>query len=271
MHIRSFLAAGLAATLGLTGPAFAQTEDSATATETAPTPDMAGSRYVIDHIFFFSDGFAPELAYTEQHGFNAWPFPNTHTGQGTTGRYIYFDNVYVEYLWVDDADAAEANIPRARSDFNARNTWRNDPSVSPFGIGLRDRREGEPRAFETSTYTAEWMNGGFDLFPAENAGDITEPWVFFLPDAITGNPRDNFSGRGLTRLDHPNGARVVTAVTLVLPHGQEPSRTLRTLEADGLITIEHGDEHRMEIELDNGAQGETADMRDRGMPVIFRW
>jgi hypothetical protein len=271
MHIRSLLAAGLAATLGLTGPAFAQTEDSATATETAPTPDMAGSRYVIDHIFFFSDGFAPELAYTEQHGFHAWPFSNTHTGQGTTGRYIYFDNVYVEYLWVDDADAAEANIPRARSDFNARNTWRNDPSVSPFGIGLRDRREGEPRAFETSTYTAEWMNGGFDLFPAENAGDITEPWVFFLPDAITGNPRDNFSGRGLTRLDHPNGARVVTAVTLVLPRGQDPSRTLRTLEADGLITIEHGDEHRMEIELDHGAQGETADMRERGMPVIFRW
>lgn len=269
MFMRHFLAASLAAFLcGITPGANAQSVDN---TPAPTTPAMSGERYALDHIFFFSDGFAPELAYTEQQGFLSWPFPNTHTGQGTTGRYIYFDNAYIEYLWIDDIDAANTNIPHANSDFNERNNWRNDPTISPFGIGLRDLREGEAHAFETSAYTAEWMRGNFELYPTESAPNSHEPWVFFLPSDITGNPRDQFEGRAAERLDHPNGARIVTAVTLVLPTGQEPSLTLRTLEADGLISIAHDNEHRIEIEFDNGAQDRTTDMRSRGMPVIFRY
>ena len=266
MFKRSVFVAGLAAALGLVQLAFAQDDAAA---ERPPTPDLAGARYAIDHIFFFSDGFAPELAYTEQRGFRSWPFSNTHTGQGTTGRYLRFDNVYVEYLWIDDAAAAEANASAANSDFNARNRWREDNSVSPFGIGLRDLREGEPREFETSRYSAEWMRGNFELFPAENAPDTSEPWVFFLPLEITANSRDTFEGRAAETLDHDNGARLVTNMTIILPHGQEPSHTLRVLEEDGVISIGFDDEHRIEMTLDNGVQGRSIDMRDRGMPIIF--
>lgn len=266
MFNRSAIISGLVATIALGQIALAQDAD-----ETPSTPDMAGSRYVIDHIFFFSDSFAPEQSYTEQHGFNRRVGWNTHTGQGTTGRFIYFDNVYLEYLWIDDAEAAENNIPSANSDFNARNRWREDPSISPFGIGLRDLREGEAREFETSVYTAEWMRGNFELYPAENAPDITEPWVFFLPNAITSNARDRLvsQDRSTRSIDHPNGARVVTAVTMYLPYGQIPSRTLQILVDDGLLTILHDEEHRIEIELDDAAQGRSIDMRDRGMPIIF--
>lgn len=266
MFNRSVLVAGIAAALGFAQLAFSQDGEE---TERPPTPDLVGTRYAIDHIFFFSDGFAPELPYTEQRGFRSWPFSNTHTGQGTTGRYLRFDNVYLEYLWMDDAAAAEANIPAANSDFNARNRWREDASISPFGIGLRDLQEGEPHAFGTTTYTAEWMRGNFELYPAENAPDITEPWVFFLPLEITANARDTFEGRAAETLDHDNGARLVTAMTVILPHGQEPSHTLRVLEADGVIDIAHGDAHLIELTLDNGVQGRSIDMRDRGMPIIF--
>jgi len=268
MFIRQLLTASLAALLcGLTHGSYAQSEEE----PAAATPVMSGTRYALDHIFFFSDGFAPEVAYTEQQGFRSWPFPNTHTGQGTTGRYIYFDNAYIEYLWIDDADAADANVQRANSDFNTRNNWRNDPTISPFGIGLRDLREGDTHAFDTSVYTAEWMEGDFELYPTESAPDSREPWVFFLPSQITANPREQFGGRAAQQLDHPNGARIVTAITLILPIGQEPSRTLRTLAADGLISIDHDDEHRIEIELDHGEQGQVSDMRSHGMPVILRY
>lgn len=266
MFNRSVLVAGLTAALGLAQIAFAQEESQP---DRAPTPDLAGARYAIDHIFFFSDGFAPELPYTEQRGFRSWPFSTTHTGQGTTGRYLRFDNVYVEYLWIDDVEAAESNTPAANSDFNTRNRWRENPAVSPFGIGLRDLREGEPREFETTTYSAEWMRGNFELFPAENAPDTTEPWVFFLPLEVTSNSRDTFEGRAAETLNHDNGARLVTAMTVVLPLGQEPSNTLRVLEADGVIDIAFDDEHRIEMTLDNGVQGRSIDMRDRGMPIIF--
>ena len=262
----------LALALGALG-ALGQSSLAQEAEETpqATTPDMAGSRYAIDHIFFFADAFAPEMSYAEQRGFRRWPFNNTHTGQGTTGRYMRFDNVYLEFLWIDDAEVAANNIESVNSDFNARNRWREDPSVSPFGIGLRDLREdgGEPHPFEVSTYTSEWMRGNFELYPAENAPDVSEPWVFFLPLEITGNARDEFTGAAAETLNHPHGGRIVTAVTIVLPHGQQPSRTLQALVDDGLVSIIHGDEHRMEIELDNGVQGETIDMRDRGMPFIF--
>ena len=272
MNLKSILSSisvGLLA-VGIAPFANAQAPEAPEAESENPSGLRAhgGERYAIDHLFFFSDGFAPELAYAQQQGFLRWPFPNSHTGQGTTGAYIYFDNFYIEFLWVDDADAAAANASRAHSDFNVRNTWRENPSISPFGIGLRDYQEDEPSRFERNEYTADWMGGNFALYTTAGATNSAEPWTFFLPLEITGNARDDFGPQSSTRLEHPNGMRVLTGVRLVLPEGQEPSDTLIGLEEEGVIEIAHGDSHWVELTFDGGTQGETIDLRPMS-PLVF--
>jgi hypothetical protein len=266
MKLATYIAV-LGAVFGLSMDAAAQdTEQPAT-----QTASYGGERYEIDHIFFFSEGFAPELSYLEQQGFLRWPFDTSHNGQGTTGRYVYFDNFYIEFLWVDDADAASANTDGTVTNFNDRNRWSSDASVSPFGIGLRDNQEGTPRGFETSEYSAEWMGGEFVLSPTGSAQDLAEPWSFFMPRDMLSNPRDSFGGRSASRLEHSSGARLLTGMTLVLPAGQQPSSTLQALAADGLVSIIEGEEHRIELTLDYGEQGITTDLRERGIPIVFHY
>ncbi len=260
-----------AALLAFLSPvATAQQEESAETAAPSSARAHGGERFAIDHIFFFSDRFAPELAYAQQHGFDRWPFPNTHTGQGTTGAYMYFDNVYIEFLWVDDPEAAEANIPRIHSDFNLRNDWRKNPDISPFGIGLKDYEEDKPSPFETKEYTAEWMRGNFSLYSTKGAENEKEPYTFFLPLEITGEARATFGPQSAQHLEHPNGARVLTGVKLVLPKGQKLSQTLKTLEKEGVLEIGHGDAHLMELTFDDGKQGKTADLRPHS-PFIIRY
>ena len=253
----------------LTGAVGAETAPKAE-TETTIARSHGGERFAIDHLFFFSDRFAPELAYAQQEGFDRWPFPNTHNGQGTTGAYIDFDNFYIEFLWVDDPEAAAANTPRAQSDFNVRNTWRENPDISPFGIGLKDYHEDQPSPFKTTEYSAEWMGGEFSLYPTEGAQNDKEPWTFFLPLALTSEPRANFGPQSSRHLNHPNGARVLTGVNLVLPNGQEPSKTLKTLKKEGVVTLSHGETHLIELTFDNGAQGKTADLRPKS-PLLIHY
>lgn len=235
-----------------------------------PAQELAhgGDRYAIDHMFFFTDGFAPELAYVEQRGFLRWPFYTTHTGQGTTGAFMRFDNFYIEFLWIDDAEAAAANTPRANSDFNERNTWRENPAISPFGIGMRDYCEDQPSEFEKNEYTAEWMGDRFSLYTTAGAQNSAEPWTFFLPVSITSNARESFGPQSASRLEHPSGARVLTGFRVILPEGQAPSETLLHMQEEGVIELGSGEAHLIELTFDEGAQGETVDLRPMSPLVL---
>ncbi len=260
----SVIAAALCA---LSASAAAEAPD---APETPPAARAhGGERFAIDHLFFFSEGFAPELAYAQQHGFNRWPFTTTHTGDGTTGAYIIFDNFYLEFLWLDNSDEASAVAEEKRSDFNLRNAWRDDPNTSPFGIGMKDYNEEKPSPFETRQYTAAWLEES-SLAVTDGAENYDEPWSFLTPFKDTSEPRDSIRGRSAEHLNHPNGARVLTGVTLTLPNGQRPSQTLQTMENEGVVEIAYGAAHAVELTFDNAVQGKTADLRPRS-PIIIRY
>ena len=232
----------------------------------------ADPRFEIDHVFVFSEPGGPETALFEEAGFNVSPHTNTHGDQGTTGRYVYFDNVYIELLWVHDARAAEANAPRADSDFNARQGWRSDAGVSPFGLGLRDHAYGEAPPAREHVYKADWMGERPDnvlgvFTPRER---LDEPWVFRMPNHWTREPRTSFRNEWLARLDHPNGARRLTAIDVRVP-SERLSPGLRRLASDGRFELTPGAAERVVVmTFDGGARGGTADFRP-DLPLVIEY
>lgn len=230
------------------------------------------ARFEVDHIFFFAKPFAPEMLAFELAGFNRWPFTNSHSDQGTRGRYIYFDNVYIEFLWVDDEDVARANAARATTDMTVRATWRENPSVSPFGIGLRDLAYDEPPPVTAHVYKADWMGpeeGDFlGVFtPPDRA---VEPWMFRMPPHWTKPAREELGPQSSRNLEHPNGARVLTAVEFTVNEPEPLSEALESLARDGAFSIVRGPEPLARLTFDGGVQGKTVDFRPE-TPIIIHY
>ena len=64
-----------------------------------------------------------------------WPRGRDHPGQGTANRCIFFENGYLELLWVADRGEVTAAITRP-TELDRRSRWR-ETAASPFGIALR--------------------------------------------------------------------------------------------------------------------------------------
>lgn len=212
----------------------------------------------LDHFFVAVDG--PEVAREalESAGFLAGP-SNTHPGQGTASRGILFENVYLELIWLSDAD--EARSPGIR---RTRLADRLDPggAACPFGIGLRG--EGEETVslpFETWEYRPPYLPEDLSFRMAESSEDLGEPLVFFLPW---------LSGPSRPPGDHPNGAKEVTGLEITLTGRALDSPAVSALSRNGIASFIRGPEYLMDVELDGGRSEKTLDLRP-ALALRLRW
>ncbi len=126
--------------------------------------------------------------------------PNRHPGQGTANRRFFFDNAFLEFIWVEDERETQSDLV-APTRLWQRWNWR-ETGVSPFGICLR-LDDGESVPFDTFDYSPPYVPEGASIPIAAETTDA-EPMVFVnqlsvrpaeLPDAAS------------QPLDHPNGVR----------------------------------------------------------------
>src|SRR5438067_7512672 len=87
----------------------------------------------LDHVFIRAAHGAPEAALLRDVGLLEGS-GNRHPGQGTANRRFFFDNAFIELLWIDDARDAASDATR-----RTRLHERLDPAggASPFGICFR--------------------------------------------------------------------------------------------------------------------------------------
>jgi hypothetical protein len=62
--------------------------------------------FTIDHVFVMCSAGAPEAGALVRAGLVEGS-ANTHPGQGTANRRFFFDNMYLELLFVSDAEEAQ--------------------------------------------------------------------------------------------------------------------------------------------------------------------
>ncbi len=103
----------------------------------------------IDHIFIRVKRGAPEAKALRQFGLTEGS-PNTHTGQGTANRRFFFDNAFIELLWLEDAEAASSDLTRPTLLLERLTPGADE--VSPFGLCFRPSgREAKSAPFPMAT------------------------------------------------------------------------------------------------------------------------
>jgi hypothetical protein len=217
----------------------------------------------IDHVFVACRQGAPELQSLLDLGFTEGA-PNVHMGQGTANRRLFFENAFLEFLWLRDAREAAGPVV-ANTHLGERCTpgsgW------NPFGLCFRPVA-GAPLhlPFQSWAYRPPYLPPELAIPMGMNADRPEEPLVFALP---LGRRPDQFPEDKRQPLEHASGARALTRLVLHLP-AREWSDTLRAAAATGLVTLRTSPAFLLEFELDGARQGRTADLRS-ACPILLRW
>jgi hypothetical protein len=206
----------------------------------------------LDHIFLCVSPGAPEAARLIEFGCFEGP-PNLHPGQGTANRRFFFENAYLELLWVETP--AEARNPQtAPTILWDRWSRRSEESVSPFGIIMRPASEGVPPPFSSWEYRPDYLPAGTCLHIADTG--ISEPmWVLLPP----------LSGPTRELPPHPNGLCKITALRLAVPTPPR-SAAARSLP---LLSIEPGPSPLLSNEFDHGLLQDSTDFRP-ALPLLCK-
>ncbi|MEC5163066.1 hypothetical protein RCH08_004239 [Janthinobacterium sp. CG_S6] len=216
----------------------------------------------IDHIFICVQPGAPEAEALARFGLLEGS-GNTHPGQGTANRRFFFDNAFVELLWL--ADAAEANSDATRPTMLFQRLTGDAARVSPFGLCFRPGGADGPHApFPSWQYRPAYLPPGLAVDVAD--APATEPMWFFL--AFGGRP-DAAAPARRQPLQRPGGLRQITSLRLTSPIRGAASAAAAAAGAAGVQMVA-GDGHLLEIGFDHEGAGRAHDFRP-GLPLLLRW
>jgi hypothetical protein len=214
---------------------------------------------VVDHVFVCCSEGAPEadalLALGLLEGSS-----NTHPGQGTACRRFFFENAYLELVWVSDPEEARSELALPTRLWDR---WsQRGGAASPFAVVLRpgDGESGATPPFRSVSYRPPYLPVGAAIEIATGTR-LSEPEVFHL-----GFQRDR-ARLGKEPTDHEPPLRYLRRVSITTP--AVPSEAARRIAEAGFFELRQGEAHLMELSFDDARRGH-ADLRPQ-LPLVLRW
>jgi hypothetical protein len=207
-------------------------------------------------------------------GFTSIPdsLSQIHQGQGTTGRYFYFLNGYLELIFVYDQEELEENNRINKSlDFIERANFEAN-GASPFSIALKVKNYNiEKIPFEKVRYHQDWMDKDLHIYSAKNSKtNLKEPSIFVVYPEIESDifetladlkniPDEYAFARDFYK--HPNGAKKITNIVITSTDINLKTETIQAVNKIENLMVKNGSEHLMELYFDEHIQGKSFDLR----------
>ncbi len=155
-----------------------------------------------DHIFIFTNDngkIADQLVeFGLKEGSN-----RVHVGQGTTNRKFYFENFFMEILWVHDETEINSELIKPIGLWQRANYHFN--GFSPFGLCLVNTDETDKLFENAFKYQPAYFPEGMTIDILKNEYQPSFPWTFRLP----------FKGQKKNEIEptnHRNGIKELTKV-----------------------------------------------------------
>lgn len=212
----------------------------------------------IHHIFIFTDDkgkVADELIdFGLTEGSN-----RIHAEQGTANRKFYFNNFYLEILWVyNEAEIkSEQTMPKGlwqRAEFRTNNS-------SPFGLCLVNS-DGTENLFKYSyKYQPDYFPKGnvIEIIKNENQTDL--PWTFRLP--FKGQVKHENEQK-----NHKNGLTVLTKAIFEYQTNTE-NKFLENFKNEKDIQFIQTSRNWLTLIFDNGKQSKKKDFEKINLTIKY--
>jgi hypothetical protein len=211
----------------------------------------------LDHVILFCAAGAPEAELLRARGFTEGS-RNVHTGQGTANRRFFFESVFIELLWVNDAAEAQSEIVRPTGLWDR---WQRLDGSCPLALVFRPNgASAEEPPFPTWPYFPPYLPEGMAIEVGAGVRPA-EPLLFYLPfvrSRVDPHPEP---------IVHEAAIRDITGVLLTIPDTSSMSVALQQIVAAGLMHVRSGAEYLLELQF-VGDRTTALDLRP-DLPLVF--
>lgn len=198
----------------------------------------------IDHIFIFADDkgkVADDLVdFGLTEGSN-----RIHVGQGTTNRKFYFDNFFLEILWVHNANEITSDKTKPMGLWQRAEYKTNH--FSPFGLCIVNSDDTETIFKNAFKYQPDYFPQGMEIDIIKNEDQSDLPWTFRLPFKEQKKPENEPT-------KHKNDISILT--NAIFEYESISKNTfLENLKNQDQIKFIESSRHWLNLIFDNGKQG----------------
>lgn len=232
------------------------------------------SNLQVDHVNLWVADPTAGKQKLEALGFTAIPdsLSTVHQGQGTTGRYFYFLNAYLELIFINNQEEFVQNAQKNNQlDFMERANHLEN-GFAPFSVSLQMKDYDQTKIpFETIAYGQDWMGEEHRIYVAKNAKiKKEEPSIFVIYPSIAYDIFDTKAD--LSKIPeeyalwrsfyyHKNGAEKISKIKIHTHPWDDQSATIKALQQMELVELVAGENYLMELYFDNQRQGKSYDLR----------
>ena len=222
----------------------------------------------LDHIYVVvPPGAAAAVQALRQVGLVIDTSVERHVGQGTASMAAFFENAYLELLWVDSSVTVDSMHHLDLADFVRAAAWRQS-GASPFGVGLH-LLSGTPSdlGIPIRLDSAARMRPGTYYVLLRQPEESLAVDVFITPDYVAVTSwLGRYRNRRPDLFTHPLGVR---RITRALVRGQPNQRPRASKVEPRLVRFEDASSPQLVLEFDGGHRGQTWDLRPV-LPLILR-
>lgn len=190
-----------------------------------------------------------------------------HAGQGTASVAAFFENAYLELLWVDSSVTVDSAHRLGLADFVRADAWRQS-GASPFGVGLHFL-SGSPAdlGIPIRLDSAPRMRPGTAYVLLRQPEESLAVDLFITPDYLSVT---SWLGRYMSRrpdlFSHPLGTRRLTRAWV---RGQPDQLPRAARLRPRLVDFEKATSPLLVLEFDGGHRGQVLDLRPV-LPLILQ-
>jgi hypothetical protein len=212
----------------------------------------------IDHIFIFTDDngkIADKLVeFGLVEGSN-----RVHVGQGTTNRKFYFDNFFLEILWVHNEQEIKSDLVKPIGLWQRADYKRNQ--FSPYGLCIV-KSDDNNGLFENSfEYQPDYFPNGMTIEILRNENQPQLPWTFRLP--FKGQKKNEKEPK-----NHKNGIQRLTKVNFNYKNSQT-DKYLNFFSEESNIDFTVSEDYGMTLTFDNNKQGHREYFADLKLTIEY--
>ncbi|MCP9765633.1 VOC family protein [Lacihabitans soyangensis] len=217
------------------------------------------SKMDIDHIFIFTDDNGKIANELVQFGFTEGS-SRVHVGQGTTNRKFYFDNFFLEILWVHNEEELRSELTKQtglwqRADYKLTN-------FSPFGLCIVNTDETESLFEKAFKYQPAYFPSGLSIDVLTNEQNISLPWTFRLP--FKGQKKNETEPT-----DHKNGLRNLTKVEFGIKNYNEKDEFIKQFVGQEKIKFTSSETNNLTLTFDNNKNAQTKKIDELNLRIKY--
>jgi hypothetical protein len=232
--------------------------------------DLDNFFWEIDHILLFTESIS-NISILQEFGLHCSKQVVHHLDQGTASVVIFFENIYIELVWIENRDIVKQCTEFRGLDILTHSNWQ-QTGASPFGIGLRSKPEKTKIKSQFEKRKIKKQNINFPAkFSSENLSQIEEPVFFLVPDklALTSWLDCSFA-KHQQLITHPLGVKKLTKINVGLDTNKKLTNTIRLLEQNEIVSIKTNTAPLLELTFDNYYQDRAINLQPL-LPICIKF